>query len=127
MLLWNQRAQLFLCSFAGLCWGCWGGVNTVRVSTIPDRAALHVNGTYVGETPKSVPHHWNRNIFGALWGDSLQIVILKPGYRRVEKTITIAELDRRFWAGDHGDWDSEFGWGCTFPYTFELESERGPQ
>jgi len=99
--------------------GCWGGTNTVRISSIPSGASLYVNGEHAGETPKSVPSKWWCNIIGVRWGDALRIVLSKDGYQTFERTIPHSELDHRYWSGDcaHG---SEFGWGATFGYTFHL-------
>jgi len=60
------------------------------------------------------------------WGDTVSLQLNKGGYRPVEKRITWAETDHRFWQKDyqHG---SSYGNGAVFPYTIHLQKEDGTQ
>ena len=81
---------------------------------------MYANGEYKGETPKNLPSKWGY-IFFIPWGDTTHVRLEKEGYRMFERTIPNSELSGRWWTGDCVPYQSEFGFGHTFPFTFHLE------
>ena len=88
-----------------------GCANTVRIVTMPSSAKVYHNGDFVGNSPVSIKQEGY---------DAISLVIEKPGYRTLNRTINVSEISSKYHNSDfkHG---SEFGHGNTYTFTIPLE------
>jgi|WetSurMetagenome_2_1015567.scaffolds.fasta_scaffold278702_2 hypothetical protein len=92
--------------FISLLVGCTG-VDTLRISSVPDQAKVYVDGVYAGFTPYSLRTDWY-TVLGVPVAGSLHLTIDKEGYKTIEKDISGTERKDRRRSGNH-------------LYTFSLE------
>ena len=117
-MLTRLTAPILLLALLALA-GC-AGVNTVCIVSVPEHAAITVDGKAVGRSPVVVPQKWWN--FG-LSGQTLHVVAELPGRRPATLDITPAELAARSRSNNYLA-GSEFDQiGHTFTFTITLEPE----
>lgn len=107
--------------------GCTA-LNSVRIDSVPSGAELRVNAKYVGRTPQEVQHV---STWYGTWGtgETLHVVLEKPGYQPFLADITYQDLCRRYLQSDYeaGCKFTALGAlpGVTYPYIYKLTAAGG--
>jgi hypothetical protein len=113
----KNLAILFLISLLA---GC-AGVDTLRISSVPEQAKVYVNGEYVALTPCTLSAD-RYQVLGRAVSGRVHLTIDKEGYKTLEKDVPISERESRKGGGERvGASASGPAAGATYLYTFRLE------